>query len=316
MFKAGLAYLENQKEQRQEPFSCGHENGKSTEWAELQSEFKNINEAFENGKKEVIDHPDKYGLTKQKPVDFPTTDEEVKEFLETHPKVEVPEKYKTPDPVFSKQEYESYPIISEDTTSAKPVELDGKALLYTADKSYQIGFRDGVASVKPAECSKATINGQPIPTENHSVDIPLAEWSDEDEKDIAHIIRILDDCYAYEKHDLSKTDHENLVNKLKSLRPQSQGIYQQVVKGIRDMCDRYEQNGMFTDERARDFLGNVRVKCKDAIECAPILDEPSWKPSEEQMAMLLAVINDPNNAGAESCYMVLKSIYNNLKELM
>ena len=58
----------------------------------------------------------------QKPVDFPTTDEEVNEFLETHSKVEVPEKYKTPDFVFSKQEYESYPIISKDTTSVKPAE--------------------------------------------------------------------------------------------------------------------------------------------------------------------------------------------------
>ena len=46
-----------------------------------------------------------------------------------------------------------------------------------------------------------------------------AEWSEEDEKDMAHIIRILDDCYVYGTHDLSKTDHENLVNKLKSLRP-------------------------------------------------------------------------------------------------
>ena len=46
-----------------------------------------------------------------------------------------------------------------------------------------------------------------------------SDWSEEDEKDMAHIIRILDDCYAYGKHDLSKTDHENLVNKLKSLRP-------------------------------------------------------------------------------------------------
>lgn len=61
---------------------------------------------------------------------------------------------KTPDFVFSKQEYESHPIISTDTTSVKPVEPDGKALLYTADKSYQIGFRDGVASVKPAEWSE------------------------------------------------------------------------------------------------------------------------------------------------------------------
>ena len=58
----------------------------------------------------------------QKPVDFPTTDKEVKEFLEAHSKVEVPEKYKTPDFVFSKQEYESYPIISKDTTSVKLAE--------------------------------------------------------------------------------------------------------------------------------------------------------------------------------------------------
>ena len=46
-----------------------------------------------------------------------------------------------------------------------------------------------------------------------------AEWSEEEEKDVSHIIRVLDDCYAYGRHDLSKTDHENLVNTLKSLRP-------------------------------------------------------------------------------------------------
>ena len=32
------------------------------EWDELQSEFKSINEAFEDGKKEVVAHPEKYGL--------------------------------------------------------------------------------------------------------------------------------------------------------------------------------------------------------------------------------------------------------------
>lgn len=42
---------------------------------------------------------------------------------------------------------------------------------------------------------------------------------------------------------------------------------------------------------------------------------PSWKPSVWQMSMLLAVINDPNNAGSESCYLVLKSIYEQLKKL-
>ena len=54
---------------------------------------------------------------------------------------------------------------------------------------------------------------------NYPIEQKPAEWSEEDEKDMAHIIRILDDCYAYGRHDLSKTDHENLVNKLKSIRP-------------------------------------------------------------------------------------------------
>ena len=40
---------------------------------------------------------------------------------------------------------------------------------------------------------------------------------------------------------------------------------------------------------------------------------PSWKPSEEQMSMLLAVINDPNNAGSESCHLALISIYEQLQ---
>jgi len=41
------------------------------------------------------------------PVDFPTTDEEMKEFLATHPKVEVPERYKKPDWVFEQPVCES-----------------------------------------------------------------------------------------------------------------------------------------------------------------------------------------------------------------
>ena len=40
----------------------------------------------------------------QEQQDFPTTDEQVKEFLAIHPKVEVPDKYKTPDWLFKKQE--------------------------------------------------------------------------------------------------------------------------------------------------------------------------------------------------------------------
>ena len=40
----------------------------------------------------------------QEQPDFPTTDEEIEIFLATHPKVEVPDKYKTPDWLFKKLE--------------------------------------------------------------------------------------------------------------------------------------------------------------------------------------------------------------------
>ena len=48
---------------------------------------------------------------------------------------------------------------------------------------------------------------------------PKQEWSYEETKDLVHILKVLDDCYAYGKHDLSKTDHDNLTSTIKSLRP-------------------------------------------------------------------------------------------------
>lgn len=84
-----------------------------------------------------------------------------------------------------------------------------------------------------------------------------AEWSEEDEKDMAHIIRILDDCYVYGTHDLSKTDRENLVNKLKSLRPQYHGDV--------TMTEAYK-------------MGLEAGKAS------------SWKPSEEDLMMLEHII--------------------------
>lgn len=47
---------------------------KPVEWTELQSEFKNINEAFEDGKKEVLAHPEKYGLCEYVPAEWSDED--------------------------------------------------------------------------------------------------------------------------------------------------------------------------------------------------------------------------------------------------
>ena len=163
---------------RHVPFSCGHENGKPAEWV--------LPEDFEEAVYKVANFISPFDNQEE----LRKTSHHFAEQLLSLAKKELD---KTPDPVFSKQEYESYPIISEDTTSAKPAELDGKALLYTADKSYQIGFRDGVASVKPAE------------------------WSEEDEKRIQRI------CGFLWKNRKGDTDTIYQIEKdadwLKSLRP-------------------------------------------------------------------------------------------------
>ena len=58
----------------------------------------------------------------------------------------------------------------------------------------------------------------------------------------------------------------------------------------------------------RDILDMLRPVSKESLQ-------PHWKPSEGQLSMLLAVINDPNNAGSASCHIMLKSLYNDLKKL-
>lgn len=145
--------------------------------------------------------------------------------------------------VFSKQEYESHPIIPTDTTSVKPRELDGKALLYTADKSYQIGFRDGVASVKPAE------------------------WSEEDEKKITFLERLI-------------------------------------------RCNVPEGQYGWTDGHKGGFISK-----SEAISKLKSL-HPSWKPSEEQMEVLLSTQDMVRSSGYQQNAKVLASIYEQLKKLM
>ena len=81
--------------------------------------------------------------------------------------------------------------------------------------------------LKPTAFNSATINGEPIPTENQSVNIPLTEWSEEDEKCIKDIIN----CLKYlEMNDTERQyngdrnvnprHYADMIAKLKSLRPQ------------------------------------------------------------------------------------------------
>lgn len=42
---------------------------------------------------------------------------------------------------------------------------------------------------------------------------------------------------------------------------------------------------------------------------------PHWTPSEEHLSALLAIINDPNNIGSQTCQLALSDLYEQLKKL-
>ena len=74
--------------------------------------------------------------------------------------------------------------------------------------------------LKPEMFNKAAINGEPIPTENQSVDIPLPIWNEEDEKIRKHIVEILDrlpGCYWYGQKE--KDDSLSYLERQKGRRP-------------------------------------------------------------------------------------------------
>ena len=139
------------------------------------------------------------------------------------------------------------------------------------------------------------------------------EWSEEDERIKSCIGLALTDVDEQRFKDFGTTLKDCLAW-LKSLRPQPQGTYKLIVHNIYEMLKDKDFFDITPSHRVS-LLNDIRVKCKDADECAEILDAPSWKPSEEQMALLRAVISDPNNAEAESCQLVLREIYQQFKKL-
>lgn len=197
----------------------------------------------------------------------------------------------------------------------------------------EVGFREGVESVKIAEWNEEDAEAinmclDAIPTrwktksgilltqwfKDHVRLQPTQKWSEEDEKDIAHIIRILDNCYAYGKHDLSKTDHENLVNKLESLRPQLQrcDTYYDIIHNILDML-KDKDFTQITPEHRVSLLNDIRVRCKHADEWAKIIDEPHWKPTEEQIQLLQGYMSVASTLGDGA---KLKKLIGDLKKLL
>jgi hypothetical protein len=151
---------------------------------------------------------------------------------------------------------------------------DGKELLYVSNKSYDIGFRDGVASVKPAE------------------------WSEEKEEQKSVKDKIIEDTISYLNggmlffNSMEELKYRsNLAYRLKSLRPQPHWkpskwrhyIWAVNLRFNYDGLVRYEDNGSYEivtagDKPKRQVNGEY-ILLKD-------ISSYNWKPSEEQIGAL------------------------------
>ena len=146
-----------------------------------------------------------------------------------------------------------------------------------------------------------------------------AEWSEEDEKEFENLTSLLDIIQGSSNLKPGVANHYR--SWLKSLRPQPQGIYQQTVDSIRNMIADYESRQPLTADRMQDLIDNIRVKCKDAVECAEILnDETHWKPSEEQMRALEYFLKLWGKTDEQieytKIYNNVKCLYDDLKKLL
>jgi len=97
--------------------------------------------AFYEGKAKACAELSYYiNYLKQKQPDFPTTDEQVKEFLATYPKIKVPEKYKNADWLLKEQDLEEEINDFLLNNSKFLIESDSKAVVQRlANHFYELG---------------------------------------------------------------------------------------------------------------------------------------------------------------------------------
>lgn len=63
-----------------------------------------------------------------------------------------------------------------------------------------------------------------------------------------------------------------------------------------------------------DNEGSVMFFKRDWVE-EKTKQESHWKPTEEHLSALLAVFNDPDNIGSQTCQLALTDLYEQLKKL-
>ena len=174
-------------------------------------------------------------------------------------------------------------------------ELDGKALLYTADKSYQIGFRDGfrkgVEAVKPVDWSESFEENIRILLHDkltwHSEDGKMSSTVFIDDKTLKDIVSGI--WFYVGKEALKYPNKELNVSE-----------WSEEDEEMRKACIAFISEDVFK-------------KYEKSYECIDWLKSlrPHWKPSEEQMeALQIAAMESKTD------FETLTSLLVELKKLM
>ena len=81
--------------------------------------------------------------------------------------------------------------------------------------------------------------------------------------------------------------------------------------------DEHRLNSCLNILQPKTFVGNtetINTKWLKSLK-GRVQPQNRWKPSDEQISLLQAIINEPNNAASESCQVALKDILEQLKKL-
>ncbi|MBQ7911856.1 MAG: hypothetical protein IJ363_13865 [Clostridia bacterium] len=137
---------------------------------------------------------------------------------------------------------------------------------------------------------------------------PKPEWSEEDEKMIKSILFVLESFVSHSESASSPSlittypTYHKEIDWLKSLRPQPKPEW---------------------SEEDEDMIQDIIASIDDEIAASDFHEmenwlkslRPSWKPSEAHLSALLAIFNDPNNIGSQTCQLALTDLYEQLKKL-
>ena len=128
------------------------------------------------------------------------------------------------------------------------------------------------------------------------------EWSEEDENALKYIHELISFGYSEKFMDAQTAcDMRAWVNK--SLRPQKD------CDGCSKHLEGYISGRTDAEKKLLEQFGAI-ITPEHELHM-----KPRWKPSEEHLSALLAVFNDPNNIGSETCQLALTDLYEQLKSL-